>query len=530
PLTAAAVSVASDPINDNPPISSGIGIEYLSYGQYYTELTRDDVAGFRYLLRAANVNTENPSPDAVLQTGSGTIVQLNTSDLGLLASTAAATDPVTLTNEFPGLQIVSVTTNYAWLTLQTNIVTYLTNFPGSAYGSPPTAVATTSVTPLVPAQLIPQYSYVFGNVITNSYSPVASAMLMTVSNLTFIKGAFNGNTTNALGTNIVTLTTTNFPSGDYYIIPPGVCGYSILQLGATNVFYTTNLVETVTNGDFFVSQSIIFAFTNHSYLAQKISCAGVTNVPAGRYEGMERMQFVYVDPGNYDSFTGRFIVPITNNYTMSLVVHTNGVDTVVIQNFKRVINAPDFTYAAEDTTTAGGVQGTILRTAPNWNQSNILPTLAGPGTIDPTNASIAYNSSGPVYENQEAYFLNGPNYGSGFIYASFDGSTNVPVVYPNGTSITNLENQVFIQVSPSDLPVGTHGVAYSATFTVTGGQAPYNWSLATGSFLPAGFTLSANGLLSGTTTQTGVFDFSVQMTDSATPAHTVQREYTLTIN
>ena len=52
----------------------------------------------------------------------------------------------------------------------------------------------------------------------------------------------------------------------------------------------------------------------------------------------------------------------------------------------------------------------------------------------------------------------------------------------------------------SSLPNAMVGIAYSITFTATGGYAPYTWSLASGSTLPAGLSLSSSGTLSGTPT------------------------------
>ncbi len=37
---------------------------------------------------------------------------------------------------------------------------------------------------------------------------------------------------------------------------------------------------------------------------------------------------------------------------------------------------------------------------------------------------------------------------TGFLWGSFDGTTNAPVVYPNGTSLENLANEAVIQISP----------------------------------------------------------------------------------
>jgi hypothetical protein len=54
-------------------------------------------------------------------------------------------------------------------------------------------------------------------------------------------------------------------------------------------------------------------------------------------------------------------------------------------------------------------------------------------------------------------------------------------------------------ISTSSLPNGTVGTAYSQMLTATGGTSPYSWTIASGS-LPAGLTLSSNGLISGTPT------------------------------
>ncbi|MEQ1759803.1 MAG: putative Ig domain-containing protein [Vicinamibacterales bacterium] len=58
------------------------------------------------------------------------------------------------------------------------------------------------------------------------------------------------------------------------------------------------------------------------------------------------------------------------------------------------------------------------------------------------------------------------------------------------------------------LPDGSLGVAYSYALQTVAGS-PATWSLAPGSILPAGITLSPAGLLSGTPTATGTFNFSL---------------------
>ncbi|MDZ4288289.1 MAG: S8 family serine peptidase [Prosthecobacter sp.] len=60
---------------------------------------------------------------------------------------------------------------------------------------------------------------------------------------------------------------------------------------------------------------------------------------------------------------------------------------------------------------------------------------------------------------------------------------------------------------------GAVSSAYSASFTATGGTAPYTWSLLSGT-LPPGLTLSSQGLLAGTPTTPGASTFAVRVTDS----------------
>ncbi len=72
-----------------------------------------------------------------------------------------------------------------------------------------------------------------------------------------------------------------------------------------------------------------------------------------------------------------------------------------------------------------------------------------------------------------------------------------------------------LTLGPNTATVNTMvvGTAYSRQLTVTGGTAPFTWTLNTGT-LPAGITLSSGGLLSGTPTSTTTVSFSVRVTDT----------------
>ena len=69
-----------------------------------------------------------------------------------------------------------------------------------------------------------------------------------------------------------------------------------------------------------------------------------------------------------------------------------------------------------------------------------------------------------------------------------------------------------LMITTTSLPNGNAGTPYSATLEATGGVKPYTWSY-TGS-LPNGLNLnSSSGVISGTPTTAGVFNFTAQVID-----------------
>ena len=82
--------------------------------------------------------------------------------------------------------------------------------------------------------------------------------------------------------------------------------------------------------------------------------------------------------------------------------------------------------------------------------------------------------------------------------------------------------------SNSPLTGGTVGALYSQSLTATGGTPDYAWSVIAGT-LPNGTTLSSAGVLSGTPTASGTFDFTVQAGDSATPVANATKALSVSI-
>ncbi len=87
-------------------------------------------------------------------------------------------------------------------------------------------------------------------------------------------------------------------------------------------------------------------------------------------------------------------------------------------------------------------------------------------------------------------------------------------------------HEQFAIVTPSPLPRGTVGLAYSQGLQATGGLPPYNWRVSGGQ-LPPGLQLLNDGRINGTPTTAGTYNFEAVATDSGNGI--VTRWYTLTV-
>ena len=107
-------------------------------------------------------------------------------------------------------------------------------------------------------------------------------------------------------------------------------------------------------------------------------------------------------------------------------------------------------------------------------------------------------------------------------------STFTVKVSDNSTPVKRHTKHYTITVAASgDLIITTMNVAdgveetaYNATVVALGGTPPYTWSVASGK-LPDGLTVdTASGVILGTPTKKGNYNFTVQVSDNSTPAST----------
>jgi hypothetical protein len=417
----------------------------------------------------------------------------------------------------------------------TVVTTYNTNYTYSirpGFCEPALAFGTNYTT-----NVVTQYTYYFGNLQTNNAFATNSPVTVITTNLVIWTNAIVGTLTNIVTTNIIN----NGVSGDFFIVPAGWCEYAVLATLTTNVSTTTttiistNLAGVQDLGQLY-TQVFSSQVTNATLLVQPSTCAQAAPVAALR-RGLGRVQFIRA---NYDSLVGQFFQPLTNTYSMVTV--TNGQQ--MMEYYQRVVTQPDILFQAQDLTVPTGanpygVDYTI--STPRFDQSAITTALAGPGTIVPGVTMVFNKNANDLYLNGSLAtqglstnaFLNGGTQTQLAPWGAFDASTNYPVVYPSTINISNLMNQMVIQVTPTTLPDGTNGVAYNGgagvTLTAAGGQPPYVWAAPGLSSLVPGMGFNTTtATFSGTPSAVGAFTFTVQLTDSAN--RVVSLNYSITIH
>lgn len=80
----------------------------------------------------------------------------------------------------------------------------------------------------------------------------------------------------------------------------------------------------------------------------------------------------------------------------------------------------------------------------------------------------------------------------------------------------------------TSLPDGIAGTPYAQTLAAEGGLGTYMWALAGGA-LPAGLSMSADGVISGTPSAAGSSAVTVRVSDAADPSNTASRDFAILI-
>jgi hypothetical protein len=93
-------------------------------------------------------------------------------------------------------------------------------------------------------------------------------------------------------------------------------------------------------------------------------------------------------------------------------------------------------------------------------------------------------------------------------------------------SIATSEALIITTVNIAD---GVEGIVYNATVVALGGTLPYTWGIAKGN-LPDGLAIDTeSGVISGTPTKKGNYNFTIQVSDNSTPVGTATQRLSIRI-
>lgn len=164
---------------------------------------------------------------------------------------------------------------------------------------------------------------------------------------------------------------------------------------------------------------------------------GTNNIAtAGWRGGVDKIRFrkVFFDPLLGQGFT--------NQYTDRVILN-NG--ETITQTVRRGAAQPDIVFTAEDTTSVALI-GDRTTTAGWLNNDPIngISVIGGPGVISPP-IFISFNYKLPFFINNTPFFVTEPSITDtnarvfgllGPVWASFDGTTNAPIIYPQYLNYT----------------------------------------------------------------------------------------------
>lgn len=350
-----------------------------------------------------------------------------------------------------------------------------------------------------------------------------------------------------------------------YVAPPTVTDV-LANRGSTLGGGTVTLTGTNFTGATDVSfggasaSFVVVDDTNLVVTSLPAHSAGVVNVivttPGGPSAAATANQFTYIAPPTVDAVSpnsgsiagGATVILTGNNFTdatdvrfgaatASFVVNgatqitaTSPVGSVGIVNITvRTVGgtsatgaANQFTYAAVPTAAARSVS-TAYQTAA---AIDLTASITGVSTSvnvasAPTHGTTSVSGNVVTYTPATGYA--GPD---SFTYAATGpGGTSAPA------AVTITVDAPTIILPPVSLPAAMMDAAYSQTLSASGGAAPYGFAVTAGA-LPAGLALSPAGVIEGTPTVHGSFNFTATVTDSSTGAGPfgAMQSYTLTVS
>lgn len=396
----------------------------LTLGSFFTYLTRDDIGGLRYIYDRENLNYESFAPGTQITAADfSSLTLLTNQDLFSFSSFTFTNPPAAVLAAFPDLVIL---TNSSFFTTEVQVAGFTVTNVRPPWGDPFTSNFVFA--PVLQTNAAIRFLYSFANVLTNYSSPVT---IVRTELSGFEKEPWSTPQNPIYRTNIVE-TVVNFPSGGILIVPTNVgtinfAGPGVTNvIGITNIIISTNLVDNGLLRPVQISESYVFTNVVFAIFPTVVQAAPASVLRGGIGEiTFRRLTNAVITGTNFLH---------TNVYTATYLTN-NG--AIITNTFSIVQTQPDIVFGAADLGVVGvspvGISRGVNFTS-NAGINSSLTNQGGPGNIF-GGANIIFNKVGPgliqqrppvVATEESAY----DQFGETFVWGSFDGSTNPPVVFP----------------------------------------------------------------------------------------------------
>ena len=194
-----------------------------------------------------------------------------------------------------------------------------------------------------------------------------------------------------------------------------------------------------------------------------------------------------------------------NNTTSFTAPGTFSETAVFTPNDIKDYSPATFSVNVVVTTITPTVGSLPLASSLGFNQPLSASTLTGGEFLGVGNTQIAGSYS---WQNGTTSFTAPGTFSEIAVFTPNDIKDYAPVTF--SVQVTVISTMSFTQ---SSLPAATLGEAYNQSIVVSGGTAPYGYSITSGS-LPVGMALSSAGVLSGTPNTAGSYAFTLTVKDA----------------
>jgi hypothetical protein len=198
---------------------------------------------------------------------------------------------------------------------------------------------------------------------------------------------------------------------------------------------------------------------------------------------------VAFDPTTAKNYSGSISVAITDLPDQKVTLNGVGVNASAVST----LSSPSLTFSNQ----ALGTTGTQALTITNNGSVSfkvLSVTLTYPFTQTGFSGTAISIAKGKSLTLQVSFFPTATGVTNGTMLIAYD------ILAPQGISLsgTGVASSALAVSTYPTLPSATQSSAYQATLSATAGTPPYTWSLASGSILPTGLSLSTAGVISGT--------------------------------